>query len=201
MWNVPPAWMCRKHLLGEHVEMHMFLGSLRNGIDLKGYIQGGLVEVSNIIPRHNLLVREMKRRGYNHQTSMQKDQFDDFDAYRLGNGFVDVSRSVSDLIERCDQCRERIPAMYEIYSYYKGANAVKDCARDLAFLQDLDTKVVEQGSEVFLFVDGYDRHKAVKRVEPKHRPKGVELPDIPPDPDNALSNFSIGWGLKNGRVK
>jgi len=28
MWMTPPAGMCRKHLLGEHVELHMLLGQL-----------------------------------------------------------------------------------------------------------------------------------------------------------------------------
>jgi hypothetical protein len=28
MWMVPPKVMCRKHLLGEHVEIHMLAGSL-----------------------------------------------------------------------------------------------------------------------------------------------------------------------------
>ena len=31
MWLVPPSHMCRKHLLGEHVELHMLLGTLKKG--------------------------------------------------------------------------------------------------------------------------------------------------------------------------
>lgn len=35
MWMLPTAGMCRKHLLGEHVELHMLLGSLRRGKNIE----------------------------------------------------------------------------------------------------------------------------------------------------------------------
>ena len=31
MWNVDVTKMCNKHLLGEHVEMHMFVGIIIKG--------------------------------------------------------------------------------------------------------------------------------------------------------------------------
>ena len=31
MWMVDPQIMCRQHLLGEHTEMHMFVGTLKRG--------------------------------------------------------------------------------------------------------------------------------------------------------------------------
>ena len=34
MWNVDPKLMCNKHLLGEHVEMHMFFGTIQKGISM-----------------------------------------------------------------------------------------------------------------------------------------------------------------------
>jgi len=66
MWKVNPKSLCRKHLLGEHVECHMFLGSLAKNISLKGYIEKGLVEVHNIIKRHDELAIELGSRGYQH---------------------------------------------------------------------------------------------------------------------------------------
>ena len=36
MWMLPPECMCRKHLLGEHVELHMLLGSMRRGKSIEG---------------------------------------------------------------------------------------------------------------------------------------------------------------------
>ena len=40
MWMLPPETMCRKHLLGEHVELHMLLGSLRRGKNIDGFLAG-----------------------------------------------------------------------------------------------------------------------------------------------------------------
>lgn len=36
MWNINPRYMCRKHLLGEHVETHMLVGSLRKEKSVQG---------------------------------------------------------------------------------------------------------------------------------------------------------------------
>lgn len=101
MWNVSPPLMCRKHLLGEHVEMHMFLGSLRLDKRLDGYIRTGLVEVHNIKRRHDELVQEMISRGYCHKSPME-------DSPLLATaGFVDRKRSLEDLQFRCTECRRR----------------------------------------------------------------------------------------------
>jgi hypothetical protein len=102
MWNVSPELMCRKHLLGEHVEMHMFLGTLNQGKKIDGYIHTGLVEVHNIKRRHDDLAQEIVRRGYRHNSPMK-------DSSLLVNaGFVDVKRSYEDLQSRCRECRTKI---------------------------------------------------------------------------------------------
>ena len=59
MWMLPPAGMCRKHLLGEHVELHMLLGSLRRGKNIEGFLSGGLVDPQSIFARHEELVAEI----------------------------------------------------------------------------------------------------------------------------------------------
>ena len=61
---VDPRLLCRKHLLGEHVELHMLAGSLRRGISLQGFFENKLIEIHNVARRHEQLVREMKRRGF-----------------------------------------------------------------------------------------------------------------------------------------
>ena len=59
MWKVNPKVMCRQHLLGEHVEMHMFVGCWNKGIKLNGYLEGGLVELCEVKNRHD----ELANRG------------------------------------------------------------------------------------------------------------------------------------------
>ena len=52
MWMLPPEMMCRKHLLGEHVELHMLLGSLRRGKNIDGFLAGKLVDPRRMFRRH-----------------------------------------------------------------------------------------------------------------------------------------------------
>lgn len=41
-WLVRPQLMCQRHLLAEHLETHMFQGSMRGNIDLTGYYENNL---------------------------------------------------------------------------------------------------------------------------------------------------------------
>lgn len=59
-----PRLMCRKHLMGEHVEMHMFIGGMRKGISMEGYAENELFEPASLLKRHDDLALEMAARGY-----------------------------------------------------------------------------------------------------------------------------------------
>ena len=99
---VNPRIMCRQHLLGEHVEIHMFIGTLSRGKTVKGYLEKGLLEVHNLYSRHEELVEEMKRRGYNHRSGVDEKWKS---AEKLG--VVDREKSLEELLRRCSRCRRR----------------------------------------------------------------------------------------------
>ena len=42
MWLVDPKKLCREHLLGEHLEMHMFAYSINNDKNIEGFLEKGL---------------------------------------------------------------------------------------------------------------------------------------------------------------
>jgi hypothetical protein len=48
MWGINPKKLCNQHLLGEHLEMHMFVGCIKKGISLKGYYENKLVRTDLI---------------------------------------------------------------------------------------------------------------------------------------------------------
>ena len=98
MWGVEPSALCRQHLLGEHVEMHMFVGHIRLGRSLGRYVGDGLVDTRRIKARHDALAAEMRRRGYNHASPL-----DYIDGLRQGH--VDVAASVAELRRRCPLCK------------------------------------------------------------------------------------------------
>lgn len=105
MWNVDPSKMCRKHLLGEHVEMHMFVGTILKGTSIQGYINSGLVEVPNIIWRHHALVGEMLQRGYKHKKDLPTFPSKSVERYWSNLGKVDVAANEIELHRRCKECK------------------------------------------------------------------------------------------------
>jgi hypothetical protein len=101
MWNIEPKKMCRQHLLGEHVECHMFVGCLNKNKSIQGYIDKGLVEVHNIEKRHNKLVCEMKRRGFNHKSPLPKYK-------NKIAGKINSKMNTIELNKRCPECRKML---------------------------------------------------------------------------------------------
>jgi hypothetical protein len=104
MWMVDPKIMCRKHLLGEHAELHMFVGTIQKGVSLDGYVNRGLVDTSKIKLRHEILVLEMVVRGYRHNSPLIYTD-------ALGVGKVDAANSAAELHRRCPDCAERQNAL------------------------------------------------------------------------------------------
>jgi hypothetical protein len=99
MWLVDPKIMCRKHLLGEHVELHMFVGTIKKGTSIKGYVDNHLVDTSLIKQRHEELVKEMERRGYKHKTPLEY-----VDSFNVGKIDPEVSKAI--LLSRCIECKQ-----------------------------------------------------------------------------------------------
>lgn len=97
---VNPKLMCRQHLLGEHVELHMLVGCIKRGFSIRGYTDAGLVDPNKINRRHAKLAVEMKRRGYNHNSRLPK-----FILPFPIKGEVDVKKNLKELYKRCTNCR------------------------------------------------------------------------------------------------
>jgi len=101
MWGVNPKCMCDKHLLGEHVEMHMFVGCINKRKNIDGYLEKGLVNLGLIRKRHDELVQEMERRGMNHKSPLPNFLIES------GVGFIDKKKNLADLIGRCFRCMKK----------------------------------------------------------------------------------------------
>jgi len=102
----PPCKMCDKHLLGEHVEIHMFIGSLKKKISINGYIENDLLEPKSIYLRHNEIVLEMKKRGFNHRSPLPKINLSSCLSKDHLNHKINKKRSYSILLKRCKRCRK-----------------------------------------------------------------------------------------------
>lgn len=100
-WLVDPRLLCTKHLLGEHVEHHMFAETIRRGIGLGGYLAGGLLDTRTLRSRHEELATEMERRGMKHASPLPS-----FSCPPAGA--VDPFANLEELARRCPACRSRI---------------------------------------------------------------------------------------------
>ena len=101
-WLVDPKIMCRQHLLGEHVEHHMYVGTIQKGGNLAGFLEGNLLEPTSLRSRHDELVAEMIRRGYNHKSPLPE-----FRPFGHEHVVIDRAASLSELLRRCPDCRQR----------------------------------------------------------------------------------------------
>lgn len=74
VWDISPNRLCRKHLLGEHAELHAIWSILTK--HKKGYSHHPEVlrwkgKLKALYLRHEKLIREMERRSYNHASMLQ----------------------------------------------------------------------------------------------------------------------------------
>lgn len=98
MWNIKPEIMCNKHLLGEHYELHMFIGCINKSKNLNGYLNKGLLETHNLRKRHKEIAKEMKRRGFNHFSALSY-----YKIKKLGK--INKKKNLRELRERCLDCK------------------------------------------------------------------------------------------------
>ncbi len=77
IWDVHPSVLCRKHLLGEHRELHGLWNILvvHNG---GGYSRHPetlrwVGKAKALYSRHEELVKEMQKRGYKHHSPLDKN--------------------------------------------------------------------------------------------------------------------------------
>ena len=106
-WMCNPKFMCNNHLFGEHVEHHMFIGTLIKKKSINGYIINDLLEPLSLQARHDDLADEMLKRKFKHNTPLEfensifnylsKDQIDHK---------INKLNSLVLLLSRCPMCQQ-----------------------------------------------------------------------------------------------
>jgi hypothetical protein len=113
MWMVDPSRMCVQHLRGEHLEIHMFIGSLRKQMNLAGYFQSDCLEPLALSSRHDAIVRELTQRGAmrKHLSFIDELELQNILAYLPRNYLthkIDRVKSTCRLLTRCIRCWKRM---------------------------------------------------------------------------------------------
>lgn len=111
-WMVDPEIMCQKHLCGEHVEIHMFVGSMKRKISMQGYLDANLMEPRALATRHDTLAAEMVKRGYSHKTPLWESDVPLLPKSQM-NVKIDEPRARADLLGRCPLCKAAWDKKYQ----------------------------------------------------------------------------------------
>lgn len=75
IWDIKPKDLCREHLLGEHRELHALWSIIIN--KKKGFSRHPETlrwhgKLKALYQRHEELIKEFERRGYQHYTPLDK---------------------------------------------------------------------------------------------------------------------------------
>jgi len=76
IWDIPPEKLCRQHLLGEHRELHaiwVILTQKKRGYAKHPETIRWRGKLKALYLRHQGLVQEMKKRGYQHGSPLPKE--------------------------------------------------------------------------------------------------------------------------------
>lgn len=101
MWMIDPKKMCRKHLLGEHGEIHKFRHNFVKKHNMRNRILLGQINHLKMQQRHDALAAEMLRRGYNHNSPYEAPDV----SYIPDRPKVNIKNNIKDLKYRCKGCR------------------------------------------------------------------------------------------------
>lgn len=77
IWDIPPKYLCRKHLLAEHRELHGLWNILTKHSCQGGYSRHPetlrwVEKLKALYKRHEKLVREFELRGYQHKSPLEE---------------------------------------------------------------------------------------------------------------------------------
>ncbi len=108
MWMLNPKCLCRKHLLGEHGEIHKHRHNFEKKHSMTGRIfPVVLIEPLSMKKRHDELALEMLQRGYNHNSLYEMPDVSYLPAEEQ-KAKIDFNYNIQDLVNRCPDCSERI---------------------------------------------------------------------------------------------
>ncbi len=106
MWMIDPRLLCRKHLFGEHGEIHKhqhnFIKKHKITKRVHPVVQ---IEPSAMKTRHDQLAQEMIRRKFNHNSPYEMPDISYLEESER-NAKVNLNLSVEDLISRCPICEK-----------------------------------------------------------------------------------------------
>ena len=113
MWMIDPEDLCKKHLIGEHGEIHKHKHNFEKRRSIKGRIHPVVqIEPASMKSRHDALVQEMINRGYKHESPYEMPDLE-YLPLEMRNARVDKMLNVWELYNKCPDCAARMDKNWE----------------------------------------------------------------------------------------
>lgn len=148
IWGVPVGCMCQKHLLGEHVEMHMFKATIESGKSVDGYVRDKLLDTNRIAERHELLVEEMRARGIRHNSPLDKVDYPEGFVHRHS---VVQDESEMELARRCPDCRALLEKRYGAERFQHlpvGGDGIESLGPGAGFVAKYNGQIIRESANL-----------------------------------------------------
>lgn len=106
MYMIDPTKMCLQHLLDEHRSCHLFASIMKDHKSISGYISSNAIEPMSIKARHDVLVKEIVSRGYEHMSELTQPEIGYLQPNEA-NFKINAQASEADLLKNCDNCKNQ----------------------------------------------------------------------------------------------
>ena len=105
---IPAKYLCNRHILGEHGEIHKHKHNFVKGHSMAGRISPIVqIEPASMQSRHDELAAEMLSRGLNHKSPYEQPDLSKY-SLEVINAKVDLGITIRTLHERCEGCRKKL---------------------------------------------------------------------------------------------
>lgn len=102
IWDIDPCYLCRQHLLGEHRELHaiwtILVFNKKSPYAHHPETKRWKGKLAALYERHELLVKEMNRRKWNHESPLDKN---------LAIGFYNQTEMVNTIMEQIEILKKK----------------------------------------------------------------------------------------------
>lgn len=107
-WLTDPNMMCKQHLLGEHLEAHIFVSKMHKLNKLDGFRKGSMFFGAEYVQyRHDIIARYLSRfSGKEHKTPLHIGDLEIINYPLIKPAEKDFAKSNDDLYGRCQRCRD-----------------------------------------------------------------------------------------------
>jgi len=102
-WLVEPREMCKQHLLGEHLEAHIFLSKMQKGYKLDGFRKGSMFFGASYVQYRHDLIAEVLNQPHKTPLLLQDLKVEKYPY--IAPTSKDFEKSSNDLYGRCERCR------------------------------------------------------------------------------------------------